>query len=302
MDILINLAALGAAALVVFILIMKTGFAKINPLMTLLLVALIGLSTINGFKLSGRYKGEGDSQQGIEELTGRIAFSKDKPNTVILFLDRALAGAVPVALEEFPELKDEYDGFTWYPDTLSFGVNTITTLPAMLGGYEYSPQSMITRRDLSLKDKAKEGLMVLPELFLQKNSSVYVSIPLHKGFDLQAEDLDTLLKKDVITEDLKGLYAKKWLSENGIPSDFGQFLKRDVSFFLFSLFRMSPLYFREDLYDKGSWHSLNKKDPDFVRFSNLHNALSFLEEWGVLDYLPELSYTGSEKATFFHYW
>ncbi|MDC7234667.1 MAG: membrane protein insertase YidC [Spirochaetales bacterium] len=295
--VLLNLAVLGGMGLFLLGVFLKTELFRFRQFLTLLLVSLLAMTGYNGLALSGSDRKEAPAGTDLLAVEPAIPLSRKAHNTIILFSDRALAGALPLALEAFPELEERYDGFTWYPDTLSFGVNTITSLPAMLGGYEYTPQGMAARPEESLKKKAFEGVMVLPRLFSDRNHRVYMANPLHKGFNLDTADLSVFDEMGIQRDDLSRVQAS-WLASHDIPSDFGKILMRDKSLFQFSLFRMAPRYVRRKIYDDGNWHSLNKDNPDYETYANLFNALSFYKEWAVLDWLPALMAPDEGGPTF----
>lgn len=101
--------------------------------------------------------------------------SKKEKNVIVLFIDRAISEFFPYAMEEFPELREYYKGFTYYPNCLSFGGLTYTGAPAMLGGYDYSPAKMNERSTELLVDKHNESLMLMPKLFLDAGYDVTVA-------------------------------------------------------------------------------------------------------------------------------
>ncbi|MEA4860975.1 MAG: YidC/Oxa1 family membrane protein insertase, partial [Sphaerochaeta sp.] len=102
---------------------------------------------------------------GVTE-TGTIKpvfqLSKTGKNVVFIFLDRAMSSFFPIILEDLPQLQDQLKGFVYYPNTVSFGNNTIHGSPAMMGGYEYTPDAMNERTGEKLVDKHNEALLVMP--------------------------------------------------------------------------------------------------------------------------------------------
>ena len=101
--------------------------------------------------------------------------SKKGKNVVVLFIDRGISEFFPYALEEFPELRNYYKGFVYYPNCLSFGGLTYVGAPAMLGGYDYSPAKINERSDELLVNKHNESLMLMPKLFLDAGFDVTVT-------------------------------------------------------------------------------------------------------------------------------
>lgn len=295
-----NLGIMGLLIILICFLFYIKKELWIRQAVILILIASFGISIINIVKIQTHESRQNSTAkiQDSDILESKIAFSREKQNTVILFLDRALAGAVLPALEAYPELKEDYDGFTWYKDALSFGVNTVTSLPAMLGGYEYTPQGMIERQNKTLEEKIAESWMILPEYFLKNDHSVYITYNNNYHMKFPADDLQALSEENMTIDSHYDVFTNRWFEESGYSEAFNNLLLKDKSIFMFSLFRMSPLFFRAAIYNNGSWNSIAAGKDAYDQVSNLATAMDLLKEWGALHYLPELSHTDSEKSTF----
>ena len=117
---------------------------------------------------------EVNSSEKIEKI---YHLSKTKKNVIVLFLDRAINSFFNDFIEANPDKKESFEGFTYYPNTLSFSTHTSLASPAMMGGYEYSPAEMNERKDELLRDKHNEAILMLPKLFMDAGYSVTVSDP-----------------------------------------------------------------------------------------------------------------------------
>ena len=120
--------------------------------------------------------------QSKESIKPVYNFSKTENNVLVIFLDRAISSFFPHILNQFPQLNDQLSGFTYYPNTLSFGLYTTFGNPAMIGGYEYTQDQMNERPDVLLKDKHDEALLLLPTLFAQQGYDVTVANPSFAGY------------------------------------------------------------------------------------------------------------------------
>lgn len=109
-------------------------------------------------------------------------FSKNKQNVIVFFLDRAIGSFVPNIFEDIPELTKQFQGFTYYPNCLSFGQQTVYGYPPIVGGYEYTQEKMNERADELLVDKHNEALLVMPKLFLDKGYDVTVTDPSYVNY------------------------------------------------------------------------------------------------------------------------
>ena len=96
-------------------------------------------------------------------------------NVVVLMMDMMIGSYIPYVFTEHPELVNQFDGFTYYPNTISFGPRTNMGSPALFGGYEYTPARLNERSNELLKDKHNEALRVLPTMFSNEGWDVTVS-------------------------------------------------------------------------------------------------------------------------------
>ena len=108
--------------------------------------------------------------------------NKNGKNVVVIMLDRAVGTYVPYILNEKPELKQQFDGFTYYSNTISYGLSTNFGTPPLLGGYEYTPVEMNKRDSESLLKKHNEALFVMPVLFSENNFDVTVFDPPYANY------------------------------------------------------------------------------------------------------------------------
>ena len=121
---LLNLAVLGVVALVFLLVSFKWSKAIVSVLL-IASVALGGMSMVNvisAIRALNVYKQSASFTQEKEDP--HFTLSKTEDNVVVIMLDRALAQAVPYIFAEKPELKAQFDGFTFYDNTTSFGTNT----------------------------------------------------------------------------------------------------------------------------------------------------------------------------------
>ena len=143
-----------------------------NSIFTIILIALFSISVINSVPISKGYKALKEIKQTNSALAPSTIspvfhFSKDKQNVILFMLDRGLTGLIPYIFEEKPFLYEQFDGFTRYENTVSYGGMTLIGAPPLYGGYEYTPDNINKRDKESLIDKHNESLKVLPVLFSQ---------------------------------------------------------------------------------------------------------------------------------------
>ena len=218
-----------------------------------------------------------------EESAPRIRLSSEGYNVVIIMLDKAVSGYIPYVFYENPELVEQFDGFVYYPNTLSFAQNTLKTTSALFGGYEYTPERMDARADISLKEKHDEALRVLPVLFCQQGFSVTLMDLPFAGWswsgDYSAfEDIDNCYSyhvKEYYSSDTEEYYN----AEN----------RRNRNLFMYSMFRCSPLLIQPLIYDNGDYLSVS---------NDVVNIFNILENYRPLENLINMTeisddYSGS---------
>ena len=209
-----------------------------------------------------------------------FSLSKNGKNVIIFMLDRAISGYVPYFLEEKPILKNQFVGFTYYPNTISFGFYTNYGTPPLFGGYEYTPIEINKRTSESLVDKHNEALKVLPALFSKNNYSATVCDPPLAGYKNYPDIsiFDDIL--GVSSFHLRGSFKNNSL--NLKISEKPLYLN-NRNFFCYSLFKCFPLAFSLSFYDKGNYFSSNKITYNSTMISRLAECYS------VLTLLPKLT-------------
>ena len=290
---LLNLLSCALVFILVFVLLAFKKNQIVSFLTTVSLVASLGICFINSIPISKGYKQAKELKatgEKADNLKPVFNLSKTQKNVIVIMQDRALATVFPYILEEKPDLKNQFEGFTWYPNTASFAGFTLYAVPAVYGGYEYTPEEMNRRDNQALVEKHNEACKMMPVLFDQNGftSTItdlswanYVWIP-----DLRIFDEYPQIKKAPTIR----VYTDYWLKQHPNLKGFSSqssFLKRN--FLWFSFFKIMPAIFREIIYDEGHWWAA-KSGSDFIE--------DFLNNYAVLDYLPELTEMNSDKATF----
>lgn len=143
-------------------------------------LALCGLAIVNVSKINTSI-----SQMTISDTADSTALhslSKNGKNVVVLMLDRGMSEYIPYIMQEKPELKEQFDGFTFYANTISHAPFTNMGAPGLFGGYEYTPAENNKRDGESLALKQNEALKVMPLLFSQNGYKVTVCQPTYAGY------------------------------------------------------------------------------------------------------------------------
>jgi uncharacterized membrane protein len=276
---IVNLAALAVLfALSVFLILSKRKRLIFN-FQTALVFALACMSVINGIKISrGFYplkdKDPADMEYEFKPLEPVYTFSTKGKNVLVIMLDRAISGYVPYIFEEKPELIDDFSGFTYYPNCISFGMSTIFGAPAIFGGYEYTPAEMQKRDSESLIKKYDESMLFLPEIFAANSFNTTVS-----DMPVVSPELYNGLN-NIKAASVRGTFRGRYLLEKHTLKlyDYSGQLEKNLTHY--SLFVFAPLVFREDVYDDGDYLSSPRKYA-ISKFT--------IDNYSALYYLPDIT-------------
>ncbi len=179
-----------------------------------------------------------------------IPLSKTGKNVIVFMLDRSMGFYIPFIMAERPELMEKFDGFTFYPNTLSFATQTNEGAPALFGGYEYSPANINSRADVPLADKHNEALRLLPVLFDDAGYEVTVIDPPYAGYRFLA-DLEIFSDRpDIHAYRAEGLFS----TSPTIQEAYIKLLNRN--FFCYSVYRIAPVFIQPTLYASGSYNQV----------------------------------------------
>ena len=216
-----------------------------------------------------------------------IPLSKKGKNVIVFMLDRAISGYVPYLLEEKPILKRQFAGFTYYPNTLSFGRHTNFGAPPLFGGYEYTPVEMNKRSSELLAKKYDEAIKLLPVLFGQNHYKVTICDPPYAGYkiisDISVFNDYPYIKAHLLSGIIKNKSLLQHMHGNSLNMN-------NRNFFCYSVFKILPLAVSRMFYDRG----------DYLARTNSSTDLSLLlDEYSVLTLLPQLSIIeDSEENTY----
>jgi YidC/Oxa1 family membrane protein insertase len=285
----VNPAAL-IAAIAVPALFFLAGKQKIlSTLYNATALALIVMAAVamGGILVESRELARLSGRPGETAAGGVFQFTGSGKNTFIMFLDRAVGMCMYPALAMAPELSAQFDGFTWYPNTLSFGHTTVTGLPAMLGGYDYTPLNIDERRDVLLKDKINESLTMLPRIFGEAGCRVTVTDPTMTNMQLVPDISVFEGLKNVRAMNLDGRMEHRFTEE--YPAAAERLIDSfdfDI-LFRYGFFRIALPILRYGIHYKGTWW----RDGA----SNVYGRA--LTEFSTLYYLPEFCAVDSGADT-----
>ena len=228
-ELLINIGIILGVALVLRFKLMK--YVKLFISALLVVYLFLGIRELHSL-----YTEDAVLENKVKENI-KFEISKNGKNVVILFLDRAYAGFLPLIKEEKPELIANFTGFAYYPRTVSLAVQTLYSTPSLLGGYEYTPQKLQNDTQRRAVDKHNEAISVLPEIFRRHNYDVILSDIPYINYDNRKEP--PLYHKDIRVIDS----IRTKINENENVS-----FKMKKKLFFFIFFRLAPKTYKNNIY------------------------------------------------------
>ncbi len=278
---LLNLAVLLVLALLLTLLWQKRSIL-VRSICLVLTIALLGMSMINSVRI----------QTAVPEITREVevppdqrahfTLSRNGKNVIVLFLDRAIGAYVPYFLHEKPELREQLAGFTFYPNTASFGVFTNFGAPALYGGYGYTPEAMNSRSDKLLVEKHNEALLLLPTLFSQSGYEATLIDPPYPNYT--SSDLsmfDAYPEIHAFNAEGQFLYEGNLLMEK-----YDKTWERN--FFCYSFMKAMPVLVQPYLYQNGSYFQGGSSSLDETISYSKSVHVPFQLAYSVLCSLPEI--------------
>jgi membrane protein insertase, YidC/Oxa1 family, C-terminal domain len=186
--------------------------------------------------------------------TARLTLDKNGKNVVVIMLDRGINYYFPFIMQEKPGLKEQFAGFTYYPNTISYGNCTSVGSPGLFGGYEYIPEESNRRSDQLLVDKQNEALKVMPVLFSSNGYKTTVCDPTYAGYRW----IPDLSIYDDYPEISRYITNGSFISAENLKKTVKTTENvRNRNLFAYSIFRSSPLLLHQTLYNLGSYNQAN---------------------------------------------
>ncbi len=259
-------------------------------------LAAIAMSVFNMSQIQVIASETVDDLQAAKKDMPTIPLSKTGENVVVIMMDRAISGYIPYMFHEKPELQEQFAGFTYYPNTISFGGSTNFGSPALYGGYEYTPTEINKRAEESLESKQNEALKVMPVIFNQEGFKVTVCDPTYAGYSW----IPDLSIYDDYPEIHKYITLGKYSLSTEVTSQQEEHIL-NRNFFCYSIFKISPVVCQPALYGQGTYN-----EPDAIggqiRFGLSQSSgvsTTFQSAYAVLKNLPQITDITEQKENTF---
>ncbi len=290
---LINILALFALAAVLYFIISKWNRAC-TAILTVAVIALGAMSAVNMFTIK---KSVDEISSAPPAKAPEFNLDKNANNVMVIMLDRGLGHYVPYIFNEKPELKEQFDGFTYYSNTISHGGYTNFGVPGLLGGYEYTPVEMNKRDSQSLVSKHNEALKLMPAIFSDAGYDVTVCDPPYANYEWIPDLTIFDDYPEIDTYITKGLFSDPASKEQAIVNN-------HRNFFCFGIMKTMPLCLQSTIYNNGNYHrSFSPKEINYS--TQTRDSLStakglskdFMDPYNVLLNLPDITKITEDKES-----
>ena len=250
-------------------------------------VAALAFLVMSGINTREAARGLKDLPVTQEDEHPHFGLSRNGRNVVVLFLDRAMGQYMPYFIQEKPELKEIYDGFTYYSNVISYGGHTNFGAPPIMGGYEYTPVEMNRRSTEDLKDKHNESLKVMPVLFDNNGFNVTVCDAPYADYKW-VSDLSIYNEYPKIqTYMTKGAFESEETAQEVVSSNLR-------NFFCFSLMKASQLELQLLMYNGGQYYKAGEAIGSVTQLRRGISVAScmrqtFLDSFSVLERMNDMT-------------
>ena len=200
---------------------------------------------------------------------GRLwRFSKTGKNVLGLFWDMFTGGHMENILSMYPEIKEQLDGFIWYPDMVSTGAGTSLSTLSIYGGPQYDPL-LLDRQEpgTSKQTKANRANSFLANAFSSRGYDVALAgTPFIRQNDDEFQKYLSHPESVLLVCDegdwgdnwgkAHGEYWKQWRRSQASyqPKELWEADPDYTSFFLsLGFLRILPFSLRPGFYNGGNW-------------------------------------------------
>lgn len=285
----INMAVIAIIAVICFV-IYKYARKHIQQVLIVASIAFLVMAGSNIAKINSSIAEISDAAFEASQTRPEFNLSKRGKNVIVFMLDRAMNEYIPYFINEKPELKEMFAGFTYYPNTISFGGATNKGTPPLYGGYEYTPYEMNKRDSESLMEKQNEALKVMPVIFNQAGYDVTVCDPTYANYqwipDLSIYDD----YPEIATYITNGRFDDSDSKQYKIDSN-----KRN--FFCYSLMKTLPVFAQTAVYEGGNYNNSANYVETRTSYVNVVNDIYtadgidsvFLDAYSVLQNLSSIT-------------
>ncbi|MBB5225256.1 membrane protein insertase YidC [Treponema ruminis] len=269
---------------VVFLTLLKKSRLKLlSVFYSIICLSLVGMGVVKIKSINTAYsaleKVQNSQTDTAEQF--KLCLSKTGQNVILILCDRAINWYFPYVVEQFPKLEEQYKGFTYFPNTISFSGSTNGGILPIYGGYEYTPKAIFERkRSPNFKEYWNEGTKVIPKIFSDVGLKSYLlDTPTFSDVSSDPKVFADIPNTMAFNgEKLKQQLKQKFFDDRHLST--AVYASMPARFISYSLFLIAPLHIRMPFYDSGEYFCATR--------TPISSMDDFLTEYAELEYLPNL--------------
>ena len=219
-----------------------------------------------------------DYQKDYNQIK-EIPFSKDQENIVFFIIDAAQGWFMKDIFNEDPELKELYNGFVWYPNSISTSNFTYASVPAMMCGEDYTIENMNKDESTTILQKVTNS-----------TNHFYDNIK-EKGYYFTGNHLKYAVNKPTQIDNYLPKWNRNWSALLNVT------LQKSLWFSQLwqnALFSSSPLFLKPRIYNHNKWFESEKDKSENKDI----NTTELLNKYSFIKILPEISKSDSKESNF----
>ncbi|MBQ7747323.1 MAG: sulfatase-like hydrolase/transferase, partial [Spirochaetia bacterium] len=253
----------------------------------LLLCCMVGITVIK----TSNYIFSDTSQERVYEQTAQLpennslvnGYTRTGKNVVLFLSDMFTGGYLDTILEECPEFREKFSGFTWYRNAVSPSWQTVCSMPSIFAGDDYLPLAMNEMPGTG-REKIEKSAKLLFDQFREKDYSIAVVDG--NATKLSPQFLSTV---DNLSSDV---YIKFWQEKYYKENNSNTIIKQGHLFIMLSLFQSSPYFLKPVIYNESNWFIFSRKAIFWAVEKHVFPNYAYMK------LLPEISNADMKRNTF----
>ncbi len=236
---------------------------RIGTLQKAFSIALVGVMIMTGISaLKWQSSPIKESVTPTHTTNKYLRLSQTNPNVLVIMLDMFTGDHIEKIRAERPEVLGGFDGFVWYPDTISAGAGTVLSLPSILAGEEIAAYNLTRDDKKSLEDKIDKSIRNFFQTLDQHNYASKL---------VTSNSIDFVQEQDYVLHSLVHTLPNTSLQNQGDWVN-GLFAIK------YALFEATPWSLRKNIYKKGTWGLQSKNSNQSRTHYSVLNRLSTITE------------------------
>ncbi|MBR3534073.1 MAG: YidC/Oxa1 family membrane protein insertase [Clostridiales bacterium] len=236
------------AGIIVFLFLARKLPKLTSELILTFAVVSVVMSIINIIPINSAYR---ENLKKVQSDFPTFRLTTTGQNVMVIMLDRAPGFIIPYIFDELPYLYDQFDGFTYYPNTLSFGNRTKFASAALFGGYDYTPEAINADTSRNIRQKQNDALSVMPIIFRDDGFEVTLLDPPFANHDIPG---DLSVFTGPLYEGISAYHTKGIIADNYYKFEEYQEKIWFRNFFCYSVFKTVPLFAQAMVYNEGNYN------------------------------------------------